>query len=562
VLYDQTHSYLEANLDDSVQIAGGLTPKTTKSGEAVASQVSASGDTEPRYTYLSSGGAEPQYTRLGSGSSESQYMLLSSGGLPDLPAMPTLPNPTQYFNDAIGTVQEQVKAYQKAVEAEIASYQKMVEDQINSAKNMTQQQIDAYREQAMSVLSQYKNQVLGVLAGFSDEIRKYSKQIEDALNEYINVGMLSDGLMEFEAENLSFGMLDALESAGVDTTIRFGYDMRNKRCYYAVGVTSAAKESGGNNGGGTENKDDGVVDIGVAKIKNFAGLFFHNMDTPTDIKNPKAFSDEMRTPDGLKKYIQAIPVYRGDGTTDGMGIICDFIIGDAAMLKDVYLYIASGPIISASGELHVKTNMKDFKLVCAASICYSHPERYLSISTTVKDIPVLLFNVSGSIGFEVGTRPAVFGVYIGYPETLKLGKILGVAEIGAGFCFRIADGPDYVAIKVEAGLDVNIDIYIVYARGYLKFGADGMYKFISDAPDEFMINLWIKGGLSGGIRVLGKKWNIIELYADAIGTLEGELGSKVKLRASAKIKVGYHLDVLLTTFSGSVSYKFSHSFSL
>jgi hypothetical protein len=297
------------------------------------------------------------------------------------------------------------------------------------------------------------------------------------------------------------------------------------------------------------------------KIKNFSGLFIHNMEPPTDIKTAATFPRKMDGDKGLKEYLKTIRVYRGDGTTNGMGIIGDVVIGEAAMLKDMYLYITSGPIISANGELWVKTNFKDYRLVAAASLCYSHPERYFSLSATVNKIPFLIFDVSGSIGFEVGLRPKVFGVYVGYPETLKLGKVLGVAEAGVGFAFRIADGTDFVKMKVEAGLDVNIDLYIIYAHGYLKFGADGLYEFRPGAPDYFELVLWIKGGISGGIRAFGKNWNIISLYADAKGTLSGNLGGGgSKLRATADIKIGFHLNVLFTTISGSRTFHFSHTF--
>jgi len=301
----------------------------------------------------------------------------------------------------------------------------------------------------------------------------------------------------------------------------------------------------------------------IMKVKNFAALFIHNMEPPTDIKTAGSFPRKMEGANGIKEYLKTIPVYRGNGSTTGIGIIGDIIIGEAVQLRNTYMYITSGPIISANGELWVKTNFKDFNLVAAASLCYSHPERYFAVSTTIKNIPFLIFDVSGSIGFEVGLRPMVFGVYVGYPETLKLGKILGVAELGAGFCFKVGDGDDFVMIKVEAGMDVNIDLSIIYARGYMKFGAEGNFIFRSGNANYYELVLWIKGEIKGGIRAFSKEWNIIRLYADARGVLaKGSLtdSNDTKLHATADIKIGYHLNVLIGSISGSKTFHFSHDF--
>jgi hypothetical protein len=520
VLYDECVSDLNANLDESVEIRGKLVPNLTATGNIAATPVSArGGDTDIQYVFLSS-------------------------NQPPLPPTPAYPNPDDYFNDAMGTAQEQAKAYQKALESEIARFQDAVEDQIDQMKGMAQDQIEAYKQQAKAALEEYKQNAINSLQGIAQDIKD---KLTEELSKYIDLGMLGEGLIEFDADTLTFGMLDALQGVDAKTTIRFGYDMRNKRCYYAVGVAAV--------------DEDSKIDLSIMKVKNFAGLFFHNLEPQTDIKTPGSFP---RSFEGLEEYIKKVPVYRGAGSTTGIGLIGDMTLGNAVMIKDMYMYISSGPIISASGNLMAKTNLKDFKLVAAASICYSHPERYFSVSCTVKNIPLLIFDISGSIGYEVGLRPMLFGVYIGYPETLKLGKILGVAELGAGFCFRVAkDDTSFIAMKVEAGMDVDIDLYIIYARGFLKFGADGIYEFRQNASNYFELNLWIHGGIKGGINAFGAKWNIINIYADAVGTLAK--GSQTnpndsRLHAKADIKIGYHLNVLLGTVSGSKEFHFKHDF--
>jgi hypothetical protein len=118
-------------------------------------------------------------------------------------------------------------------------------------------------------------------------------------------------------------------------------------------------------------------------------------------------------------------------------------------------------------------------------------------------------------------------------------------------------------MKVEAGMDVDIDLYIIYARGFLKFGADGISEFRQNASNYFELTLWIHGGIKGGINAFGAKWNIINIYADAVGTLAK--GSQTnpndsKLHANADIKIGYHLNVLIGSVSGSKEFHFKHDF--
>ncbi|MCL2497375.1 MAG: hypothetical protein FWF06_02025, partial [Symbiobacteriaceae bacterium] len=527
VVYEESTSVLKAHFDDSVEVVGTLKPMLTASGSAAAQLRDGQSYLEPR------------------------LQLVSASNLPPLPTLPSIPNLATYFNEAVGTAKEQVTAYRKALESQIAAYQNAVESQINSVSNMAQDQINSYRNLAKQQLESYKQQGIDALDGLAasvrQEVEKYKKMLTEELSKYIDLGMLGSGLIEFDAATLTFGMLDALQGVGVDTAIRCGYDMRNQRCYYAIAVASTGAEA---------------IDLIILKVRNFAGLFIHNMEPPKDIKTANSFPRTMDGPSGLKEYLKTIPVHRGDGGTTGIGIIGDLIIGEAVELRDTFLYITSGPIISANGELWVKSNLKSFRLVAKASLCYSHPERYFALSATINKIPFLIFDVSGSIGLEVGLRPTLFGLYVGYPDTLKLGKILGVAELGVGFCFRIADGDDFVAIKVEAGTDINIDVAIVYARGYLKFGAEGKYIFRS-GTDYLELVLWLKGGITGGIRAFDAEWNIIGFYADAKGVLSrGKIDdpSDGGLHAKADIKVSYHLNLLLGKVSGSISYHFKHDF--
>ena len=203
-----------------------------------------------------------------------------------------------------------------------------------------------------------------------------------------------------------------------------------------------------------------------------------------------------------------------------------------------------------------------FKHVGDVSILYSHPERYFSFSMTLNEIDMVAIKLSGSLGFEFS--PKLFGVYVGYPETLA-GNV-GIYRVGLGLGFRLSDdGANIIKAKVEFGFERSIDVSIVYLRGFIYAGADGGYyaQYDQDGDGEydgpkFILTLYLKGGLEGGIKVGGKRYNIISFYLDARGTIESmpakNKPDEWKLTCSAK--VSYSLNLFLFSVSGSVSAKF------
>jgi hypothetical protein len=196
-------------------------------------------------------------------------------------------------------------------------------------------------------------------------------------------------------------------------------------------------------------------------------------------------------------------------------------------------------------------------------ILYSHPDRYFSFSMTLNEIDMVAIKLSGSLGFEFS--PKLFGVYVGYPETLA-GNV-GIYRVGLRPRFppRSDDGANIIKAKVEFGFERSVDVSIVYLRGFIYAGADGAYyeKYDQDGDGEydgskFILTLYLKGGLEGGIKVSGKRYNIINIYLDARGTIESmpakNKPDEWKLTCSAK--VSYSLNLFLFSVSGSVSAKF------
>ena len=514
VIYDESRSVLKANFDGCVEVTGTLVPKLTEAG-TISAQMSAGG-------------------------TGSQVVLLSSGGLPDLPKSPGVPDPNQYLNEAKGTAQEQVKAYKQALEAEIAKYQEEIERQIGGMENMAQSQIDQYKQKAKDALNEYLN---GAMNNLTDELEKYKTMLTDELSKFIDLGMLGEGLVEFNADDLGLNFLDQLQNLKVDTEVRIGYDMRNQRCYFAVGLLPVNADS--------------EINFGAGNVKDFTGIVTYNMVVGRDEKNHYKFPTQASQ---MAAYIENLPVHRDTGTKFAAAIKGTLIISGFAEVRNMYFGFESGPAVVASGELYVPLSVKSMvsgspeKRIGEVSIIYSHPERYFSFSITLDKIDVAIAAVSGSLGFEFS--PRLFGVYIGYPETLA--GNFSIFRVGVGVGFRIDDKEMLIKAKLEIGFEKSVTVAIVYLDGYLYAGADGaMYFNVENnfEPSGFSLELYLKGGIKGGIVVSGKKFNIISLYLDARGKLSMIPPSEHwKLECSAT--VGYSLNLFLFSVSGSVSASF------
>ena len=93
------------------------------------------------------------------------------------------------------------------------------------------------------------------------------------------------------------------------------------------------------------------------------------------------------------------------------------------------------------------------------------------------------------------SSPRLFGVQIGYPETLVTNFQLGPipVHVGAGLAYRIdEDSASMVRAKFEFGLEKDINIAIVYLRGYIYAGADGAYYFDGPDADRIALELYLK----------------------------------------------------------------------
>lgn len=364
------------------------------------------------------------------------------------------------------------------------------------------------------------------------------------------VSQIEQGLVEFQTENLDLGFLGSLGELPIDTITRFGYDVDNARCYFSIGMLKKA--------------GDKELNVGIGSLDKFSGLIVNNMIVERDEQKHLVF------PEGKAEMKEFISEMEVDRSQDGKMLAAmkgTLNIKKIAQVRDLYFGFESGPLVEASGGLYLPLDVDvilnpqsdGFRHVGDVDILYSHPDRYFSFSMTLNEIDMVAIKLSGSLGFEFS--PKLFGVYVGYPETLA-GNI-GIYRVGLGLGFRLDDdGANIIKAKIEFGFERSVDVSIVYLRGFIYAGADGAYyeKYDQDGDGEydgskFILTIYLKGGLEGGIKVSGKRYNIINMYLDARGTIES-IPKKDEWKLTCSAKVSYSLNLYLFSVSGSVSAKF------
>lgn len=347
-----------------------------------------------------------------------------------------------------------------------------------------------------------------------------------------------DSLMEFETSVLEYAFLKQIKNMPVEAFTRFGYDKEKGRCYYAIGIIPKS---------GSKS-----ISFGAGEIKDYTGLVAYNMQIGRDELDRFMFPENASQ---MNSFISFLPVYKGSNSSFAAGVKGTMVVAKLCEIRNMYFGFESGPKVFAGGELYLPLDVSAivggsaYRKVGSVEMKYRHNDRYFSFSMTLDRINLILATVSGSMGFEYS--PSLFGVYLGYPETM-VGNI-SIFHVGAGVGFRIDDnGTSMVQAKMELGLEKDITVSIVYLRGYLYAGVDGSYYF-EDATIN--LELYLKGGLEGGIKVKGKRFNIISFYLDARGSVSSSSPyTSWMLRCSCE--VSYSLDLWLFSVEGSVSASF------
>jgi hypothetical protein len=362
-----------------------------------------------------------------------------------------------------------------------------------------------------------------------------------------------DGLIEYNTDmlNLAFNSSNSLLAAlPVQANIRLGYDKEFERYFFAIAIYYHDPSGGIQFGYGTINDITGVIGYNLDLVydsetgyqfPNSKDGFFHSID---DLA-------VNRTPAGNYFFAATAWMYLGMETSSGK-----LKLGE---VRNIYLVVEKGPTIEMGGEFYGPATIqsistgKNFKHMGTARIGYYHNERLFKFSISLYELGMYGCTVSGDLGFAL--CPNYWEVRIGYPEmlTAKMGLMTG----GFGFALRDSDYPhdSFIAAKIHFEYDTgDVTIWPVYFRAYLFAGGEGEYHFDSG---NLILHVYIEGGLEGGIKVAGKKYRIIHLMVGANGTLTRYTGD---WNLKAQVKIRYHLDLFLTTVSGSVNWHVSKDF--
>lgn len=316
---------------------------------------------------------------------------------------------------------------------------------------------------------------------------------------------------------------------------RFGYDKIRKRYYFAV----ASYYTGS------------AIPFGYGEIFNMAGMFAYNMEMK---KNPDGTFVIPREEQAL---FAMVPDMKPDVSAGGnyvfaaaVDMTLRFFGYKFGELRNMYLLVEKGPSVELGGQFWAATDIDSlisqtgFEPVGEARIGYYSARKLFKTSLTLLGQNFCGFSVSGEISFE--TCPDYWQLLVGYPDYLaaKLGSLYA----GLGLGIRVSGVDEsFFMVKAKAGFDASASIKIVYVRGFLEFGGEGG---ISD--DCLWLMAYVRGGVSGGVNALGKKYDVISLTLDASGTL-------VKYRnrgwhLGARTTISYHVDLVLDDIDGSVEW--------
>ena len=357
---------------------------------------------------------------------------------------------------------------------------------------------------------------------------------------------VSGGLIEFESEELELNFLGrSLNSLPVTHYTRFGKAGDN--FYFAVGLTPMGGKP---------------INFGAGNIEKFTGLAAQNMQVGKDQQGRLTFPENAGD---MSAYIRNLQV--GGGKFAG-GIKGEMKVLKLCTIKNLYFGFEPGPKVTAGGDVYVPLDIESIingnpsRHVGKADIQYRHADRYFSINMTFDRMNIVIFEFGGSLGLEYS--PRLFGVYIGYPETLFTNFMLGPipVHVGVGLGFRIdQDNESMVQAKFEFGLEKELEIAIVYLHGYIYAGADGAYYWGGPGGSRITLDIYLKGGIEGGIKVGSKRYNIISFYLDAHGTLASGAGFR-SWEIGCSCTVGYSLDLWVVEIEGSVSASFDTTLAL
>jgi hypothetical protein len=327
--------------------------------------------------------------------------------------------------------------------------------------------------------------------------------------------------------------------------VRFGRDNELGRSYFAVGLAYTGEP---------------IELFGYGQIKDIGGVISYNMNVDRDPNQYNRFKLP-DSPSKVKSYVAGLTPYEGSGKKFAAGFYATMNVMHICEIRRMYFAFESGPIIEAGGEFYVPLNpgaiLKDprdaFTKVGTCVIMYNHPTRNFSLNVDV-DVKAVGIEVCGSISIQ--WNPKLFGIYIGYPDMLTA-KVPNF-KAGAGFAFQASKDDSFIAAKMMLGWRYDANLGIVYIGGFIEGGVAGEYHFAGANKGNLELELWLKGGIKGGIWFFGKR-DIINFYLGAEGKLSRTASSNT-WRLAASCEVGYSVSLFVASISGSAHVSFDTTF--
>ncbi len=399
-----------------------------------------------------------------------------------------------------------------------------------------------------------------VISGvFEDPVISYSEsksKIDMEFEEFAQIDAVatpkmvdpSSGIIEYDTENLEMifnTAADIFSGVELECNARLGYDKVMSRFFFALAIYY--------------HDPNGGIKFAYGSINDLTGVIGYNLDIEYTDETGYYIPDGKQ---GLFNYIDDMDVNRDSGGNYFFAASAFMTIGyetsggtiKLGEVRNMYLIIEKGPTVEMGGKYYGPSTItslttgNDLKHMGTVRIGYYHKDRLFKFSLTLNDFGMYGLTVNGDVGFEMS--PKYWELRIGYPNTL-VAELGSLASAGFGLIIHTSFPPSesYMKTKMFFEFDTGyVTIAIVYFRAYLSIGAEGEINI----PENYMyFTAWIKGGLEGGIKVGGKRYEIISLHLDAVGELEKRQSD---WRLEAKVKVRYHLNLFLFDVGGSVTW--------
>ncbi|HZK01438.1 MAG TPA: hypothetical protein VFC96_01100 [Anaerovoracaceae bacterium] len=485
--------------------------------------------------------------------------------------------------------------------------------------------ITAVIEPANEILAEAKER-LDEVVEYYEEANKYIGQLDKYFDgdAYPGFTIGENGIVEFNPKKDAFCMTllketNFLEGTDIQIEGRIGWKAEGKGnpasgaeeidpdlFFYAFAVAYIPTPG--------ENEKPKGIKMGSMELHNMVGMTAYNFIPPYS----QGSGYTIGTGTAMLSTIANLEIDITNKGNSFFAVSADMYVKSTMAkhlfaIKDMLLFVASDGSFQVSGRMFGPSEISMLSKAGpnnsttaygSARLTYNAVHEAFEFRATIDDLRVAPgFKIAGTLGFDWG--PKHWMLYLGYPETLKL--TYEPWGLTGGFGLNLGVNPvtnnAVIKVKLDIGYRDKFDIGIVYARvsvyAMVLIGY-GPWNMLEDenelrwfnkgeAFEGFAAGGSLSGEVVGGIRIPGVgEFDIIRLALDShlfvvnpredytylqddtgyyyyVRTVDGN-GNPVKDRGKwyldAQIKISYHLDLWLVSFSDSFSFHYSTSFDM